>query len=464
MPPRQTGGIIAVHSTTNTIKMKKTTMWHRSLSTMILLSWVSFAATQTRLYINIDQIGGHLLPLAIPKLLGEEKAVTPALGQHIRTVLQHDLERSGLFRIINPATYIDDVPQALDRLRYQNWSASGAIAVIAGRLQQVAAGAPLKLELVLHDVLQQQRYFNGKEYLGPPRRHREMAHRFSDLVFQKFTGEPGPFNTQVVCVTPRGAGQRGKDVLLMDYDGHEVRQLVTDGALNLAPALSPNGVLLAYTSYRTGAPNIYIRNLQTGAETRITSGPGLALAGSWSPNGRYLALSQTVDGNNDLHLYDAKQQQFIRLTTHRGIDVSPSFAPDSQRLVFTSDRNGSPQLYLTDIRGNRPVRLTYEGRYNTSPAWSPRGDRIAFVGGTEDRGLNIYTIRPDGEHHRQLTEGGNGYESPTWAPDGHFMMFMSKRGDTWQRYLAHHNAQVPYVSLTHGPTCLSPRWVTRTGF
>ena len=432
---------------------------------MLLIScWGTFSAAQTRLYINIDQIGSHLLPLAIPKLIGEERVTDLQLGQQIRTVIQHNLERSGLFHIVNPATYIDDVPQALDHLRYQNWSTSGAVAVIAGRIQQVAAGAQVKLEFVLHDVVQQQRYFSGKEYLGPPGRHREMAHRFSDLVFQEFTGEPGPFNTQVVCVTPRGSGQRGKDILLMDYDGHEVRQLVADGALNLEPTLSPDGVLLAYTSYRNGTPNIYIRNLLTGAETRITSGPGLAVAGSWSPDGRYLAVSQTVDGNSDIYLYDLRQKQFTRLTTYRGIDVSPSFAPDGRRMVFTSDRTGSPQLYLTDIRGSQPVRLTYEGRYNTSPTWSPRGDRIAFVGSAENHDLNIYTIQPDGDQLRQLTKEGSSYESPSWAPGGHFIMFTSKRGDTWRRYLVHHHAQAPFASLEHGPPCLSPRWVMRTGF
>jgi TolB protein len=291
-----------------------------------------------------------------------------------------------------------------------------------------------------------------------------MAHRFSDAVFQTLTGNPGPFNTQVVCVTPHATEQRGKDIILMDYDGHEVRRLVTDGALNLAPVLSPDGLLLAYTSYRSGTPKLYIRHLMTGAETRITSESGLALPGSWSPNGRYLALSLTVDGNSDIHLYDTKQKQLTRLTRYRGIDVSPSFAPDGRRLVFTSDRNGSPQLYLTDIRGSHPFRLTYEGRYNTSPAWSPQDDRIAFVGGAEDRSLHINVIRSDGERLRRLTSGGNDYESPTWSPNGHFVMFVSRRGDTWQRYLAHHNAQERYALPAHGPTCLSPKWVNRTGF
>ncbi|MCZ6874524.1 MAG: Tol-Pal system beta propeller repeat protein TolB [bacterium] len=437
-------------------------MWRRGLSGMFLISWVVCAAAQTRLYINIDQVGSHLLPLAIPKLMGE--TADPELGRRIRTVLQHDLERSGLFRIVDPATYIDEVPQALDHLNYQNWSASGAVAVVTGRLQFISAGAQLKLELVLHDVARQQRHFNGKEYVAPPGRYREMAHRFSDMVFQALTGNPGPFNTQVVCVTPHGAGRRGKDIILMDYDGHEVRQLVTDGSLNLAPVLSPDGLLLAYTSYRSGTPDLYIRNLLLGSETRITSEPGLALAGSWSPNGRYLALSRTIDGNSDIHLYDTQQKQLTRLTTYRGIDVSPSFAPDGRRLVFTSDRNGSPQLYLIDIRGGHPFRLTYEGRYNTSPTWSPQGDRIAFVGGAEDRSLNIYIIRSDGERLHRLTSGGSDYESPTWSPNGHFVMFISRRGDTWQRYLAHHNVQEYYALPARGPTCRSPRWVARTGF
>ena len=124
-----------------------------------------------------------------------------------------------------------------------------------------------------------------------------MAHRFSDLVFREFTGEAGPFDTQVLCVS-RGKSKVSKDIVIMDYDGYGARPLVADGALNLAPVLSPNGTSLAYTSYRSGSPNVYLRNLLTGAEERLTSGSGLAMAGAWSPDGQYLALSHTIDGNS----------------------------------------------------------------------------------------------------------------------------------------------------------------------
>jgi TolB protein len=287
-----------------------------------------------------------------------------------------------------------------------------------------------------------------------------MAHRFSDHVFQAFTGVEGPFDTQVVCATPR---RQGKDIVIMDYDGYNTRTLVSDGALNLAPVLSPDGALLAYTSYRAGAPNLYLRHLAGGQDEKLTSGTGLALAGSWSPDGRYLALNQTVEGNSDIFLYDLKQKRFTRLTTDWGIDVSPSFAPDGRRLVFTSDRGGSPQLYITDIHGGSEARLTYEGKYNTAPAWGPLDDTIAFVGRSERRELVVYTMHTNGQRLQRLTEGGSNSESPTWAPNGHFMMYISMEGNTWRRYIVREDGQGKAVPATVGPVCLAPQWVGRKG-
>jgi TolB protein len=424
---------------------------------LFLLAWCTLAQAQTKLYIDIDQVGSSVLPIAMPKLLGEE--AEPLLGRNIRTVIREDLERSGLFRVVDPATYIDEQPQSLEWLQYQNWAAVGAAAVIAGRLWRVAGGAQIRLEFVLHDIVQQRPRFNGREYQGPEAQYREIAHRFSDLVFHELTGEPGPFDTQVVCVEPHGSG---KDIALMDYDGHNVQRLVANGALNLEPMLSHDGLVLAYTSYREGTPQLYLRRLANGVDERVTSGAGLALPGSWSPDGRYLALSQTEDGNSDLYIYDMKRKRLRRLTKYWGIDVSPRFAPDGRRLVFTSDRSGSPQLYLTDVYGSEPVRLTYEGSYNTSPVWSPRGEAIAFVGRTGGQDLDVYTIRADGSELRRLTVGGGENESPSWAPHGRFVMYTARRGDGWQRRIIRGNGEGDVPLPANGHTCLSPQWVART--
>jgi type II secretory pathway predicted ATPase ExeA len=265
---------------------------------------------------------------------------------------------------------------------------------------------------------------------------------------------------RLLCAMPRPGGQRGSDIVLLDPTRHSVHRLIDDGSQNMSPVLSPDGTHLAYTSYRDGTSHIYLRDLASGQETQLTSGPWLALPGTWSPNGRYLSFSQNVKGNNDIFIYDMMQQRFRRLTQHKGIDVSPSFAPDSQRLVFSSDRTGSPQLYITDIAGTSPVRLTQTGAYNTSPSWSPRDDTIAFVGRGKHRALDLYTIKSDGTQRQRLTQGQQFHTPPAWSPDGYTLMGMSLHGAVWERRLVQLNPDRAAPSLPNPASlCLAPQWV-----
>src|SRR6266849_3357214 len=89
---------------------------------LLLIGWCVYALAQTRLQIDIEKGGAGLLPLAVPQLIGETAA--PALGQQIRGVLRQDLELTGLFRIVDQATY-PEVPQAVEQLQYPRWAASG---------------------------------------------------------------------------------------------------------------------------------------------------------------------------------------------------------------------------------------------------------------------------------------------------------------------------------------------------
>jgi TolB protein len=422
-----------------------------------LLWWCGGILAQIQPPIDIEKQSSLELPaLAVPQFLGE--TADPVLGQQLRSVLQQDMKYTGLFHIADHATY-PEVPQSIEQIQYPSWAALGVIAVIAGRLESAPGDGQVGLRFALHDVAQQ-RLRIGNNFSGPKIRHREMAHRFSDVIYRELTGDAGPFDTQVLCVSP-GRNKNSKDIVIMDYDGYGARPLVADGGLNLSPVLSPNGTLLAYTSYRSGNPNLYVRNLLTDAEERLTSGVGLAMAGSWSSDGRYLALSHTIDGNSEIFVYDTKSKQMKRITNDWGIDVSPRFSPDGKRLAFVSDRSGSPQIYVTDVSGSAPVRLTYEGHYNTAPAWSPRNDMIAFVGrADEDRSLGVYTIRPAGGGQTRL--GGGLPDAPIWAPNGRFVMYTSTQGGSRQRYMMREDGQANYLLPASGPACLTSQWVART--
>jgi type II secretory pathway predicted ATPase ExeA len=266
--------------------------------------------------------------------------------------------------------------------------------------------------------------------------------------------------TSVVCLTARPVGNRRRDVILVDAAGKVRRRLVSDGALNLAPVLSPDGQFLAYTSYREGGPSIYLRHLMSARDERLTLRDGFALPGSWAPNGRYLVLSKSEDGNSDIFLYDTDRRHLRRLTMHHGIDISPSFAPDSERLVFTSNRSGASQIYLTDVNGREPVRLTSTGDYNTSAVWSPRGDTLAFIGRSADQSIDIYTIRADGTDRQRVTQGGNAIEeSPSWAPDGQSIMYTRLHNGTRERRIVRVDGTEDRELPGHGSVCYSPQWV-----
>jgi len=249
-------------------------------------------------------------------------------------------------------------------------------------------------------------------------------------------------------------------VVLVDAAGKVRRRLVSDGALNLAPVLSPDGRFLAYTSYREGGPSIYLRHLMSARDERLTLRDGFALPGAWAPNGRYLVLSKSENGNSDIFLYDTGRRHLRRLTMHNGIDISPSFAPDSERLVFTSNRSGSSQIYLTDVHGREPVRLTSTGDYNTSAVWSPRGDTLAFIGRSADQSIDIYTMRADGTDLQRVTQGGSVIEeSPSWAPDGQSIMYTRGDNGTRERRIVRADGTEDHELPGHGSVCYSPQWV-----
>ncbi|WP_179137170.1 AAA family ATPase [Candidatus Entotheonella palauensis] len=269
-------------------------------------------------------------------------------------------------------------------------------------------------------------------------------------------------NASLLCLTARPPGNHARDIILVDYHGKVQQRLVSDGALNLSPILSPDQRRLAYTSYREGTPSIYVRDLKGDKDERLTSPSGIALPGAWSPDGRYLALSKSEDGNSDIFLYDLKRRQMRRLTLHQGIDVSPSFAPDSERLVFTSSRSGSSQIYLTDVNGRSPERLTREGKYNAAPVWSPQGGWIAFIGRSPEQTLELYIIRDDGTKLRRVTIGGSTIEdAPAWSPDGRAILYTRVRNGIRERRIVDRDGRHDRELPGHGQVCYSPQWVAQ---
>ena len=113
---------------------------------------------------------------------------------------------------------------------------------------------------------------------------------------------------------------------------------------------SPNGRQIAYTSFETGKPTVWIHDLSTGKRRQVAAFRGNNSAPAFSPDGGTLAVALSKDGGTKIYLLDTNGQNLRQFTTGGSIDTEPAFSPDGKYIYFTSDRGGNPQIYRSRLR------------------------------------------------------------------------------------------------------------------
>ncbi len=387
----------------------------------VMLMFAGIQSAQAVLKVDITRGNIDPLPIAITPLLGPpEQDRAQRIGQDIAQVVTADLERSGLFRAIDPAAFIDQLSYSRIRPRFGDWRAINAQALVTGKAALRRDGR-LRVEFRLWDVFAEQQ-MTGLAYTSRADNWRRIAHIIADAVYERLTGESGYFDTRIVYIAESGPGRRRiKRLAIMDQDGEAMRFLTNGEHLVLTPRFSPTAQEITYLSYYGGKPRVYIYNIDTGKQEVLGDFPGMTFAPRFSFDGNKVVMSMAKNGNSDLYIMDLRTRKTRRLTTHPAIDTSPSFSPDDRQIVFNSDRGGSQQLYVMSADGRDVHRISFgRGRYAT-PVWSPRGDLIAFTKIYRGR-FHIGVMRPDGSGERLLTESFLD-EGPTWAPNGRVLMF-----------------------------------------
>jgi len=367
------------------------------------------------------------LPIAIPALAGGggEEAQT---GRDLAQVVSADLESSGLFRPLDPRSFIQ-VVAAGEGPRFGDWRQINAQALMTGSVQTQGDGR-FRVEFRLWDVFAEQQ-LAGFAYTTTRQNWRRIAHIIADQIYKRITGEDGYFDTRIVYIAESGtAQQRVKRLAIMDQDGAN-HQYLTDGrSLVLTPRFSPSAQEITYLSYASGTPRVFLYNIDTGRQQSIGDVPGMTFAPRFSPDGNRVILSRSENGASNIFVMGAHGGGMSRLTDGNAINTSPSYSPDGSKIVFNSDRGGSQQLYVMSANGGDARRISFgSGKYGT-PVWSPRGDLIAFTK-IDSGSFYIGVMRPDGSGERLLTQDFL-VEGPTWAPNGRVLMFF-RQGRTDSR-------------------------------
>lgn len=392
------------------------------LSAAVALGAALPAAAQSPGPLRIEVTEGVIepVPYAIPDFI-PENAAGQQYAAAIARVIAANLTGTGLLREIPAQAHVGRIASFDAPVQFADWRAINARALITGAVR--VDGQRLTVKFRLFDVLSGQQMGDGLQLDGTIGDWRRMAHRVSDQVYSRLTGETGYFDTRVVFIAESGPRERRlKQVAIMDQDGENVQVLTDGAALVLAPRFSPRGDRILYTSYETGFPRIYLMDVASRRRQVLGDQPGtMTFAPRFSPDGGSVIYSLSVDGRTNLFLLNLASGQRFQLTNTAAIDTAPSFSPDGQWIVFESDRSGTSQLYVMPAGGGEARQISRgQGRYST-PVWSPRGDLIAFTKSQGGR-FHIGVMRTDGSGERLLTASFLD-EGPSWAPNGRVIMF-----------------------------------------
>ncbi len=375
------------------------------------LAATSFLA-HAQLTVEITGAGANRLPVAIADFTGER-----IVAQALTSVVRADLERSGLFRLIDAgAPLADNVSPAFDDLK------SRGIDAIAGGSVTTAGEGRYETRVRLSDV-PKQAALGTPAYLHTGAQLRATAHRIADYIYEKLTGEPGVFSTRIAYVV-KSTGRF--ELKIADADGSNDQAALASREPIISPTWSPDGSKLAYVSFEAKKPVVYVHDLASGRRHVAANFKGSNSAPAWSPSGKQLAVVLTKDGSSQLYVVNVDGSGVTRIATSSGIDTEPRWSADGQYLYFTSDRGGSPQIYRVASGGGNAERISFEGSYNVTPRPSPDGKSLAFI--TRNSGRFQLALMDLATKQVQILTDSTKDESPSFAPNGRMILYATEIG------------------------------------
>ncbi|KYQ83264.1 translocation protein TolB [Acinetobacter sp. NRRL B-65365] len=395
--------------------MDKTRKHLLSLAVFTAMSAVIPSSTFAQLYFEIAKA-----PEQAPKI-----AIIPFANDNaIYPIVESDLNRSGRFTSASqnlPAT------ASLNQVQAGDWQNAGVPYVVVGQMKAVDANT-FEIHYQLYDIQKQQYLLN--EVLTVPRsRVRQAGHLISDTIYQALTGIAGDFSGRIAYVLRNQATPAQRYTLqIADTDGEQPKTVLSSRDPILSPAWTPDAKKIAYVSFETKRPAIYLQDLATGQREVLASFRGLNGAPSFSPDGKSMLFTASMHGNPEVYQMDLSTRQVQRMTNDSAIDTEARYSPDGKSFIFTSDRGGSPQIYRYSFDDSSVKRLTFKGAFNARGTLSADGKKIALV------------HRPSGSNYKVAIQDINTGitniltptsldESPSFSPNGQMVVYATREGN-----------------------------------
>ncbi len=345
------------------------------------------------------------------------------------TTLSSDLTTAGIFDIVSKSLQPQSSPGAPSEINLAQWATAPSSAAMVAFGNLGVQGGRVVVSGFLFDAKNTQfPQVLAKQYSEPASEDaaRQIAHRFADeIIFRLGGGIPGIAETKLYFVK---VAEGNKEIWAMDYDGANPHEITYLGTVSLSPRVSPDNTRLAFSSLGRDGFQVKMYSLLLGRMVNLPVGGGTNLSPAWSPSGRELAYSSSRSGDPEIWIADSNGDQARRVTSFRGPDVSPVFNPKTGgQIAWISGRTGLPQVYVMETDGSGVQRMTDSG-YATSPSWSPNGQFLAFAwnrkyGPGAPGGQDIYIMEIATKKWIQLTHDIGRCDFPSWSPDGRHIVF-----------------------------------------
>ena len=375
----------------------------------VVLSSALASADDKGVVINVDGQRKGLYPIAVPASDGD------AASKEVATVASFDLTVAGVFKVLDPTSFLADLKAEGTGIDPQKWKDVGALGVVKYR------ASASQIEFKLYEVSKGNTAVLSKTYPRGKDSVRQLTHRWCNEVVKYYTGEPGFFGSKL-AFTAKGKGT--SKIYAMDFDGANAYAISNNSSTNILPAWSPSGSI-AYTSFMRQNPDLYVTGGGGGRPKKLSGHNGMNTGASWSPDGSKIALTLSKDGNPEIYIISANDGSVIsRLTKDRAIDTSPAWSPDGSQIAFVSDRNGGPQIFVMPASGGAAKQVSFNGSYNTTPTWSPEKGKHIIAYTTRDGGkYDIVSLDLDSKAMTRITQGEGNNEEPSFSPNGAAIAF-----------------------------------------
>ena len=422
--------------------------WYPLFVVLLFVQLMLPLPASAELTIEITQGNDRAVRVAVAPFSWDGDKILP---EDMAGTISSDLKLSGLFDPLKRESMLS-FPSKESDVYFRDWKVLGASYLVTGRVTRSAG--TYNVHYQLFDIVRQRSILKGR-VRGVESQLRSMAHTISDAVFEKITGITGDFSTRLMYVTAQRHSVDHTDYQLnyADADGKRARVIVRSKEPILSPAWSPDGRRIAYVSFESGKPAIFMQELATGKREKLTDYRGLNSSPVFSPDGKKLALVLSRDGAPNIYVKDLASGKLSQLTKHFSIDTEPDWMPDGNSLVFTSNRGGSAQIYQLDLKHNsdgsvsgvgQPRRLTFKGRFNARAKVFPDGKSLALVHkGQGAAEFNIGILDLDTNRLRLLTSAKL-EDSPSVSPGGRRLIYAVQGGEHGELGIVTADGRVKY--------------------